>query len=77
VNRLTLIDEVFQSVRLKMETTESMRFADLTEIIRKQGLNQKEVEDIQNFLKKYFIEIDEQQLIKLRSWAYDLFDLSK
>lgn len=77
MNRLTLIDEVFQSVRLKMETTESMRFADLTEIIRKQGLNQKEVEDIQNFLKKYFIEIDEQQLIKLRSWAYDLFDLSK
>lgn len=60
-----------------MATAEWVRPDELTEIIRRQGLTQRELEEIEDFIKKYFMNVEESsQRMKLNSWTYNLFESS-
>lgn len=77
LTELKLIDEIFQRLCSKMTTAEWVRPDELTEIIRRQGLTQRELEEIAGFIKKYFMNVDESnQRMKLNSWTYNLFESS-
>jgi len=73
-----LIDEICRYLYSKMATEEWTSLDELYEIVKRHCLGKKEMEDsMMNFLKKYFIEVDEsKQKVRLSSWAYNLFEIS-
>lgn len=71
------IDEVCNYLFSKMVVGEWTSLDDLSELVGRHGLNRKEAEDVLNFLKKYFLEVDEsEQKARLNSWTYDLCKIS-
>lgn len=73
-----MIDDIFKYLRSKMAANEWTRIDELTDTMRQQGLTEKELEDVVNFLMKYFVEVDTSgQCVKLNSWTYNFFEVSK
>ena len=69
-----MIDEICKYLYSKMTTEEWTNVSELREIIKRQNLKTEEAETVMDFLKKYFLEVDEsKQRARLNPWASSLF----
>ncbi len=50
---------------------------ELVELVRRSGVSEQDLEAVLEFLRKYFIEVDESgRRVRLKPWARDLFGVS-
>jgi len=72
-----LLDEVFERLYRNSKSEKRTDLEELYRIIKESFLEEKDVDYVMDFLKKYFIEVDEEtRQVKLSSWTYSLFEMS-
>jgi len=71
-----MIDDLLLYLSSKKAAEEWTSLEELSEIIKKHGIHPKDTEEVLSFLKKYFLEVDEnRQKARLNSWAHNLFEI--
>lgn len=72
-----LTNVVSEHLCSKVDNAEWIDLDELAEIIKRSDLSQQELEDVLEFLRKYFIEVDEgRRRARLKPWARSLFGVS-
>lgn len=72
-----MLDEVFERLYRNSKSEKRTDLEELYRIIKESFLEEKDVDYVMDFLKKYFIEVDEEtRQVKLSSWTYSLFEMS-
>ncbi len=72
-----MLDEVFERLYRNSKSEKRTDLEELYRIIKESFLEEKDAEYVMDFLKKYFIEVDEEtRQVKLSPWTYSLFEMS-
>jgi len=71
-----MIDDLLLYLSSKKATEEWTSLEELSEIMKRHGIHPEGTEQVMSFLKKYFLEVDEnEQRARLNSWAHNLCEI--
>ncbi len=72
-----MLDEVFERLYLDTKSEKRTDLEELYKIVKESFFEEKDAEYVMDFLKKYFLEVDEEtKQVKLSPWAHSLFEIS-
>jgi len=72
-----LLDVLCEQLSLRMASGQWISVAELSELVRGCCRDESHVGDVLGFLKKYFLDVDEEKArVRLSSWAQSLFQVS-